>query len=281
VATIDRSAGIRPLSAGLRGFLYVAAGLVFSIGIPLNFLTEATDRSFAWTIQPPLTAAFLGAAYWAAALLEILAARRRTWAGGRIALPAVFVFTTLTLVASLLHLDRFHLAATEPAALLVTWIWLAVYAVVPPLMIGLTLRQWRRPGADPPRDRPLTPGIRLAAGAAALLLLGFGLGLFVAPGALLGLWPWPLTPLTARAVAAWLVGLGLAAGHAAWENDVDRGRPVFVTVPLFCLLEAVALARYPGTIDWSRPHGWLYLAALAGLLLIGLVALRRDRRQPA
>src|SRR5207244_4892791 len=96
------AAAIRPLAAGLRRLLLVASGLVFLAGVPLFLGTEHTDLYFAWTIAPPLIAAFLGAAYWASCLLELLSAREQTWARARLAVPAVLVFTTLMLVATLL-----------------------------------------------------------------------------------------------------------------------------------------------------------------------------------
>src|SRR5258707_2712798 len=104
---------LQPVTAGMRRMLYVAAALVFLAGIPLFLLTEHTDRFFAWTIQSHLTAAFLGAAYWASFVLEILAARQRLWTRARSAVPAVLIFTALTLVVTLLHLDRFHFNAPE------------------------------------------------------------------------------------------------------------------------------------------------------------------------
>lgn len=99
---------VRSSSVGMRLMLLAAGVLVFLAGFQLFILTEQTNLYFAWTIQPPLTAAFLGAGYWASFLLEIFAAREKVWAKARIAVPAVFTFTTLTLVATLLHLDRFH-----------------------------------------------------------------------------------------------------------------------------------------------------------------------------
>src|SRR5262245_48284696 len=108
----DRAIGTaQPLAAGMRTMLYAASVLVFSVGIALYLLTEQTDKYFAWTIQSALTAAFLGGAYWSACALEILAARRRLWADARVAVPAVIVFTALTLVVTLLHLDKFHFGA--------------------------------------------------------------------------------------------------------------------------------------------------------------------------
>ena len=71
---------IRPLHPGMRGLLYVAGVFVLIAGLPLYVLSEDTATWFAWTIDPPLTAAFLGACYWAACVLEILSARGRPWA---------------------------------------------------------------------------------------------------------------------------------------------------------------------------------------------------------
>jgi hypothetical protein len=54
--------------------------LVFLVGVQLFILTERTDRYFAWTVEPPLTAAALGGAYWASSIMELLASRQPTWA---------------------------------------------------------------------------------------------------------------------------------------------------------------------------------------------------------
>jgi hypothetical protein len=61
--TSDRD--VRRITPTMRRMLYIAATLVFIAGIQLFVLTEHTDRFFAWTIGVPLTAAFLGAGYWA------------------------------------------------------------------------------------------------------------------------------------------------------------------------------------------------------------------------
>src|SRR5262249_19290902 len=117
---------VRPTLVWVRGMLYVGAALAFVAGVQLFVLSEATDRYFAWTISPPLTAAFLGAAYWAGAVLAFLAAREPVWACARASLGAVLVFTTGALAATLLHLDRFHLDS------IFGWVWLVVYVLLPP-----------------------------------------------------------------------------------------------------------------------------------------------------
>ena len=96
------------------------------------------------------TAVFLGASYWSAVGLEVGAARAARWSGARIAIPAVFVFTTVTLAVTLVHLDRFHLGADLPLTTrAVTWAWLAVYGVVPVLMVAATVAQRRESTAVP------------------------------------------------------------------------------------------------------------------------------------
>src|SRR6059058_1539621 len=107
---------VRPVIAPLHGLLYAASTLVFLAGLQLTVFTDQTDTYFAWTIHPPLTAAFLGAAYWAAVPVELIAARETVWAKARVAVPAIWLFTTLTLVATLVHFDRFHFSSPIASA---------------------------------------------------------------------------------------------------------------------------------------------------------------------
>ncbi|CAN5400938.1 hypothetical protein BH24ACT9_BH24ACT9_11170 [soil metagenome] len=222
-----------------------------------------------------MTPVFLGAAYWSAVALELSAARSRTWSQARIAVPTVFVFTTLTLIATLLHLDLFHFGAEHPPATrAVTWAWLAIYTAVPVLMIIVTVRQHRSGVADLPRERRLPGWIRLALVVLVLVFGGVGLGLFLLPEESASWWPWQLTPLTSRAVGAWLISLAVASGHSLIEDDVARIRPLGATAVVFGVLQAVALLRYGGEVDWSSLPSIGYLAVLVTLLGLGVWALR-------
>ena len=107
-------------------------------------------------------------------------------------------------------------------------------------------------------------------------MLPFGVALFLVPGDVDGLWPWPLTPLTSRVVAAFLIGLGLGAVHSLIEGDWLRLRPAAATSALFGLLQLVNVARYSDTFDWGDIRTWIYLLALVYLLAFGVEALRRS-----
>lgn len=126
-----------------------AAALVLSVGVFLFVLSGDTERLFAWTIKPPLTAAFLGANYWAAFFLAVLSARERIWANARLTFAVSAVFITLTMFATALQLEKFNFDNVNG------WLWAVVYFGIPPLLVVLIVLQLRLPGGDPPRRRPI------------------------------------------------------------------------------------------------------------------------------
>jgi hypothetical protein len=273
--------GVCPLIRPLRAILYVAAILVLAAATSLFVFSEDTARLFAWTIASPLTAAFLGANYAGAFALEFLAARRRAWSDARVAVPAVTVFTAITLVVTLVHLDKFHFDSSVTSAQVLAWVWLAIYALVPAALVPLLVLQVRRPGGDPPATAPMPQWIRAAFAFLAAVFLVVGTIFLLAPAQSDGLWAWGLTPLTARATGAWLVGLGLAAAHAAWERDLVRARPVHMAAAVLGGLQFLALARYSSEFAWSSVAGWAYLVLLSLVLVVGIGGLRGARKVEA
>src|SRR2546430_17027918 len=95
--------GVRSLIRPMRWLLYAASALVFLAGLQLSLLTEQTDTYFAWTIATPLTASFLGAAYWAAMPVELIAAREKRGAKARGGGPPIRMFPTPTPGATCVH----------------------------------------------------------------------------------------------------------------------------------------------------------------------------------
>lgn len=269
--------GYKPLTTGVRTLLWVALILVGLAGIQLFLFAERTERFFAWTIDPPLTAAFLGAAYWSTVTFEWSAARQQLWAHARIAVPTVSVFTVLTLLVTLIHIDRFHLGSEfEFGTQLVTWIWIAVYVIVPLALAAVVLTQRRTPGGDPPRTRRLPRWLRTLVGVQAVVLLVVGAALLIAPEATASIWPWALTALTGRAIGAWVISMGVAAAHALWEDDAHRLRPAAWAFLFFGLLQAVAVARFPADVDWAGAPAWVFVAMLGAAVVTGGATLRLD-----
>ncbi len=266
---------IRPTSPAMRWMLYVAGAFVLIAGFQLFVLTGRTEDFFAWTIDPPLTAAFLGAGYWSSAILELGSARRPEWSGARLAMPTVLFFTTITLVLSLIHLDKFHTDSLFGIA------WLVVYACFPVSMTAILFLQVRNAGGDVPRRSALPGWVRLTLAAQAAVLFVLGAMLYVAPVDAASLWPWPLTPLTGRAVGAWLLGTGFIAAHVAIENARERVDIAMLSYAAFGVLQLVAVARYWDTPDWSALGAVAYLGFLATMVALGLYGWRTRHRYSA
>lgn len=255
---------IRPLTPLFQKFLYLATALTFLAGVQLFLLSEQTDRFFAWTINPPLTAAWLGATFWASAVIVFLASRQPVFAKLRPSMPGGLLFVWLMLGATVLHLDRFHLDQLTGV------VWVAVYFVVPPALTVILWRQFRAPGGDPPRTAPLPGWLRLAFGLYAVLILLLGAGLYLMPQQTAALWPWTLTPLTARATAAWLIPLGVIAAQIIWENDFGRVQATMMGAIVFAILHFLVVVRYASVFTWNNPASWLYLLILVATLVVGI-----------
>ena len=260
---------IKMTTKGIRIILYVASLLVLSVGISLYFLPAQTDVYFSWTINPPLTAAFLGAGYLASFLLEFLSARETVWAKTRPAVPAVWVFTFLTLIVTLLHIDKFHFGKDRFITLAGTWVWLAVYVSVPIAMGILWVLQMRQPGIDPPRIAPLPTWLKAILFVQGGIMLLFGIIMLLSPEAMITRWPWQLSTLTSRAIGAWGVGIGIIALEAAWENDWTRLLPMMVSYLVYGLLQTINLIRLTNTLNWASPTAITYTSFITTILLIG------------
>jgi hypothetical protein len=264
----------------MRRVLKIAAALVFLAGVQLFLFPLRTGRYFAWTIDSPTSAVFLGACYWSALGLEIGAARAQQWYRARIAAPAVLVFTVATLAVTIDHFDKLHLDHDLPLPTrAVTWAWLAIYTIVPVVMtVGLVVQKRLPTGAPPPSRLPGV--VRAVLTALAVLFIGLGLALLLAPDWADGAWPWNLTSLTTGLVGAWLLGLGTAAAHGRLLDDRDSLRPLAITGVAFGALQAVALTRHGDELDWSRPSAGIYVAVLAVLSAISTWALLPSSPQP-
>ena len=262
------NSNIKQTTPGIRVILYIASILVLSVSISLFLLPEHTDVYFSWTINPAITAAFLGVGYLTSFLLEFFSAHEKIWARARPAIPAVWIFTFLTLIITLFHIDRFHFGSPALITVVGTWVWLAVYIGVPIAMGILWIHQVRQPGIDPPRIAPLPKWFRMILIVQGAIMLLVGIVMLFYPDLFIPIWPWNLSPLTCRAIGAWGVGIGTIALQAVWENDWSRLFPTMLSYSLYGTLQIVNILRYPALINWTS-SAIFYTAFIISIFLIG------------
>lgn len=246
---------------------FVALPLLFIAGVQLYILSEQTDVYFAWTISLPFTAAFLGAGYWAAMVF----AYRNWWESPTVSARTTgltaLAATGILGIATFLHLDKFHLGSPMLLTRFVTWVWIIVYAVTPFLFIWI----WVVLGRSKDETiglNPLPAWVRYGNFFQALVFIPAALWLFLAPAGIIPSWPWELTPLTARAISAWLLAYGLACVTISTENNTANTLSPRMSLFAFCILQLIVLARYFSSFDLSKPLAWVYLS----VLIVGAVS---------
>jgi hypothetical protein len=267
----------RPMTPGVRAGLVAIASVIFWLGLSLFVFPTHTDDLFAWTIQPPLTAAFLGASYWASTTLAVACASERDWARGRAFAAPYLVAGVVLLWVTLVHIDRFHMDAVTG------WAWLVLYAVFPPSVLLLLGRQLRTPGVEPLPVAPIATPILAAIALQGIVMVAIGTALVIAPDDAASLWPWKITPLTGRAIGTFVLAQGVLALAVCRERDWSRVRPAMLQCLVLGTLHLVALARFSDTLDWDRGGAWAYLGFVVSLLAVGAYGtLRAVRsREPA
>jgi hypothetical protein len=117
---------------------------------------------------------------------------------------------------------------------------------------------------------PVSAVLRVLIAINAAISLLVGLLLFVFPGLMSSLWPWPLTPLTSCAIGSGLFAMTAGLIQFIRENDWRRTRTGTVSYILVGALQPLALARYARTVGWSRPGVWLYVLFMTAILVGGL-----------
>jgi len=254
-----------------RAGVWVLFVLAAANGLFLYLLPGRADTDYAWAIRPAVNAAFIGAGFLAGTLATGLVLWRATrWRSFSLLPPALWVLATTLLLATIIHEDRFKWDYP------LTWVWALVYAGVPVAIPFLVARQRRVAEALPDSD-PALRVLRALSGVAGAGLVVAATALYLEPAELGEHWPWALTPLLARAVAAWYALFGtMLLTFAFAQRRRFEGLIGYATLAAWCLLLLALPLLHPG--DVSGAAAWCALmAALLALALYGLAMARPER----
>jgi hypothetical protein len=259
-----------------------AALIVFFILVPATaILWVAPDRTgdlWAWMIQPELTPIFLGSGYGAGAYFFWRTYRAERWHPSSPGVLGASVFAALMLIATGIHWDRFNDGDAPALAAIAFYAWTIVYVISPFAVFALWWRNRatdpRTPSADDPRVPPVA---LLAARAFAASALATGVLFFAVPAIAIDIWPWQLTPLTARVLASLTVQVGVGALVLARDPRWSAWRLIVHTYFVAAALQLIGAIRAFGDFDIGNPLTWLYLGGLLGTA--GALALLHHRME--
>jgi hypothetical protein len=250
-----------PLRAWLGVEVLFGVAAVMSIGIS----PADSQANFAWPIQPVVMAAVLGAFYITSAPLFLLPLFARRWEMIRAMILPTALFSIVQLGATILHWDKFSVGIVP------FYVWFASYLLPPPIFIGAYLWHQRKAAShSATSDDPLPSWFyRL------FIICGSGFTagailIFFLPTILISIFPWQLTPLTARSLSGWLIIVGTIMLSISRENSWTRSR---LATPMLILLLPVLIlqmARYADEVNWSSPVLWFGLILFTVIGFCGL-----------
>jgi hypothetical protein len=230
-----------------------------------------TGHLFAWHIQPDLTGMVLASAYLGGAYFFARAAAARAWHTIKAGFVSICLFATLMGVSTVLHWDKF----THGSAAFV--LWALLYFTTPFLVLATWLSNRnhdRSPAVDDLRLHPVTTWIIATVG---VLAVATGVFLYAAPATAISIWPWALTPLTARVLGA-VFCLGLAGAAAPLDRRWSTARLPLQVAGIMVVLMLVAGIREHASFDSTNPLTWLMAAGFVAVLVAGTALYYRMER---
>ncbi|MGO9293574.1 MAG: hypothetical protein ACLP52_06770 [Streptosporangiaceae bacterium] len=272
-AAVTRGAGrddrVLPLTRGVSLVIIPFLVVAFFVLYPWP---HDTGRLFAWDIKPAITAMILGSVYLGGAYFFVRAAMAKQWHTVKGGFIPVGTFATLMGVATIAHWDKFLHARVA------FWLWAGLYFTTPFLIFWVWLANRGHDAASTSADLLIPARVSRVIAVLGALSVLTGLFLFLAPGRAVAVWPWTVTPLTARVLGA-IFCLGIAGLGALFDRRWDSARILLQVAALMLTLILLAGARAAGELDPSNAMTWLIAGGFAGVLAaIAVLYLRMQRR---
>ena len=127
--------------------VWVLFVLAAANGLLLYLVPARAEFDYAWSIKPPINAAFIGAGFLAGTVATGLVLWKATrWRSFSLLPPALWVLATSLFAATMIHHDRFKFDYAP------TWVWTFVYGFVPLAIPVLVYRQRAVARAARPAD---------------------------------------------------------------------------------------------------------------------------------
>lgn len=241
----------------------VEAAVVAMAGGALFFLPGLARELWPWALTPFNTAA-LGAVYLGALVAIVALVGVGRWAPARLVVPAIGAFTGIVLIVSLVYLERFDYTRWG------TWLWFLLYISLP---VNAAYHVWLYRQQPPALAQPVAAWWRSVLLAVAVVAGLYALGLLLVPDAMTGFWPWRVDDFHGRVYSAAFVSVAImsymAANRAARVELLTVGLSVAASGGL-TLLSLPLVDSNLHVVNWSGAGTWLWLAAFAALMGVGI-----------
>jgi len=247
----------RILSAIIVPFLVAAF-------VMLYIFPDRSDVLFAWPIRPRMSAMMLGATYIGGAVFFTRVILTKHWHTVKLGLLPVSAFAAFLGIATIIHWDSFthgHISFR---------LWTLLYFVLPFVIPVVWFVNQKH---DP---KPVTPdmpsGLKIFFAAEGVILVVVSLLLMAAPALMIPTWPWTLSPLTSRVMAAMFILPGLVGFGIALTGKRDSARIILEAQIIAVILILGAVPFASTDFNWTRPVSWFFVVGMS-VLLVALIAI--------
>ena len=243
-------------------FLVFAVILVSAVIILWGTPGETPDR-WAWTIEPDLTPIFMGSVYAAGAYVFFRLFGSDVWHPYAAVLIGAIVLTALLLATTLIHFERFNQGDGPLPADIAFYGWVGIYAGAPFWIAFLYVRNRGQDPGDVGEGVRVPDGVRKGAAVVGVVAGAVATLFLLWPDAAIDIWPWDLTPLTARVIASYVATIAALGLVLSRDGRWSSWRVIVQTLLVFAVLLLIGAARASGDFD-DGPATWVYLVAVAG-----------------
>lgn len=249
---------------------------VLTAAFVILFLFPGQTRTlWGWTIRSRMSCMFMGGGYLAGALFFARASRAKEWHRLGPGIIATTAFAGALGVATFLHWPEFNHGHVS------FWAWTLLYITTPLLLPVLYVKNRQfDPGTRGPEDVPIPAWIRTTMTVLGAGQLLFAVTLYLRPSLFLADWPWALTTISARSLAAFAAFPAITYLAFAFEHRWSALRWPFETAIAGVALIAVGAARSSGDFKGgAQSLLWRagLIVALAFLITVWLTMRRKVR----
>jgi len=261
-----------PITPFLRSFTLVETLVLVFAGFGLFLFPKATLSIWPWQMAP-FNTRFLGAIYLGAMVPVGLMFFLGRWSPTRPVLRAIFTFTFIVLIVSLLTSRQFDFK------FLPTWGWFALYLSLP-ISAGYHLWLYRSMPTSHLNPVPGNWGFILKS--TSLIICLYGLGLIVLPGTFSSLFPWKLDVFHSQLYSATFITGGVMmftiSKHATPAEFIATGLTE-ATFGVFAILGLFIVDADVHKINWAASNTLLWLGSIAILAVLGIALVVAGARQ--
>lgn len=206
----------------------------------LYIFPDLSGERFVWEIKPHMTALFIGSGYLGGAYMFIFALFGKRWHRIKAAFPPVTTFTIAMLLATFLHWDRFDINHFP------FQLWLVLYIITPIIVPYLWLKnRVTDPGTPEPDDLTVPALAKWAFTGFGAVGIGMALFMFISPQSMIPVWPWTLSPLTARIMGGWFGLLGVGGFYAGQDSRWSAWRMPLQSITFWGILILIGAIMNP------------------------------------